>query len=108
MIGQLPQFELLSDGSETPVFAWRLADDFSGGWTLPQLSDRLRFYGWQVPAYPMPADIEDVEVMRIVVRNGLGMDLADKLISDLKASIADLDAGASAATSAKPRQSFHH
>ncbi len=108
VIGQLPQFELLSDGSETPVFAWRLADDFSGGWTLSQLSDRLRFYGWQVPAYPMPADIEDVEVMRIVVRNGLGMDLADKLISDLKASIADLDAGASAATSAKPRQSFHH
>lgn len=108
VIGQLPQFELLSDGSETPVFAWRLADDFSGGWTLPQLSDRLRFYGWQVPAYPMPADIEDVEVMRIVVRNGLGMDLADKLISDLKASIADLDAGASAANSAKPRQAFHH
>jgi glutamate decarboxylase len=109
VIAQMPQFQLLSDGSETPVFAWRLADDFSGGWTLPQLSDRLRYYGWQVPAYPMPADIEDVEVMRIVVRNGLGMDLADKLTADLKTAIADLDAVSSTgAGSVKPRQAFHH
>ena len=82
-IGAMPEFTLLSKGDETPVFAWRLADDFKGGWTLPQLSDALRYHGWQVPAYPMPASIEDVEVMRIVVRNGLSMDLADKLLSPL-------------------------
>ena len=108
-IGGMSQFELLSDGSDTPVFAWRLADDFDGVWTLPQLSDRLRWYGWQVPAYTMPADIENVEVMRIVVRNGLGMDLAHKLIADLKASIADLDAaGPLPANAPHPPTQFHH
>ncbi len=90
-IGAMPEFTLLSKGDETPVFAWRLADDFKGGWTLPQLSDALRYHGWQVPAYPMPASIEDVEVMRIVVRNGLSMDLADKLLTDIRTSVDELN-----------------
>lgn len=92
-IGEMPQFTLISDGSDTPVFAWRLSDDFTGEWTLHQLSQSLRYYGWQVPAYPMPASIEDVEVMRIVVRNGMGMDLAEKFLSELATTVAALDAG---------------
>mgnify|MGYP003585023160 CR=1 FL=1 len=108
-IGAMAEFELLSDGSDTPVFAWRLADNFDRGWTLPMLSDRLRYYGWQVPAYPMPAAITDVEVMRIVVRNGLGLDLADRLLADLRASVADLDAAnATPATMLPPRRAYHH
>ena len=92
-IGEMPQFTLISDGSDTPVFAWRLSDDFAGDWTLNQLSEGLRYYGWQVPAYPMPAAIENVEVMRIVVRNGMGMDLAEKLLADLDAAVKALDSG---------------
>ncbi len=93
-IGAMPEFELLSDGSETPVFAWRLADDFTGTWTLPELSNVMRYHGWQVPAYPMPEAITDVEVMRIVVRNGVGMDLASNLLEDLRTSIDELNRGA--------------
>lgn len=93
-LGAMDEFTLVSDGSDTPVFAWRLADDFNGNWTLTQLSERLRYYGWQVPAYPMPESITDVEVMRIVVRMGLSMDLAEKLLADVRTSIADLNAGA--------------
>ncbi len=89
----MPEFTLLSKGDETPVFAWRLVDGFDGGWTLPQLSDALRHHGWQVPAYPMPASIEDQEVMRIVVRNGLSMDLAEKLLADIRSTVDDLNAG---------------
>jgi len=27
-------------------------------------------FGWQVPAYPLPPDMEAVTIMRVVVRNG--------------------------------------
>ena len=104
-IGAMPQFTLVSDGSDTPVFAWRLADDFSGGWTLTHLSELLRYHGWQVPAYPMPASIENVEVMRIVVRNGMGMDLADKLIDNISQAVAALDAEA---VKLKGKRSYSH
>lgn len=106
-IGAMPQFELVSDGSDIPVFAWRLADDFSGEWTMTHLSEALRYYGWQVPAYPMPASIEDIEVMRIVVRVGLGMDLADKFLVDLESAIKDLD-GIAGKVSTRGAKSYKH
>lgn len=93
-IAKMPEFELMSNGSDIPVFAWRLADGFAGGWTLSQLSDQLRYHGWQVPAYPMPESITDLEVMRIVVRNGLTMDLSGKLLTDIRAAVKELNAGA--------------
>ena len=52
-------------------------------WELYDLSDRLRESGWLVPAYPMPDDLADVTVQRIVVRNGLCLDLADRLLDDI-------------------------
>jgi len=90
-IAAMPQFTLISDGSDIPVFAWRLADDFKGSWDLDHLSAVLRYYGWQVPSYPMPASIEDVKVMRVVVRNGMGMDLAGKLLVDLNSAVQTLE-----------------
>ncbi|MDQ1305410.1 MAG: glutamate decarboxylase [Actinomycetota bacterium] len=104
-IGEMAEFTLLSDGSDIPVFAWRLADDFTGEWTLPTLSDRLHYYGWQVPAYPMPAAITNVEVMRIVVRAGMSEDLADKLLADLRTCIAELNQDA---PKARAKSAFHH
>ena len=40
--------------------------------------------GWQVPAYTFPEDMTDTAVMRIVIRNGFSMDLANLLLSDLR------------------------
>lgn len=58
------------------------------GSTLPynlfDLSDKLRTRGWQVPAFTLPANCEDVAVMRIMVRQGLSMDLAELFIEDYK------------------------
>lgn len=47
--------------------------------------------GWMVPAYTMPKDIEDMVVMRIVVRQGMSRDMADMLIGDIKDSVAELE-----------------
>ena len=82
-IAQMGPFELLTDGSDLPVFAFRVSDA-SAGFTVFDLSERLRSRGWLVPAYTFPANLQDVAVLRIVVRNGFTRDLADVLISDLQ------------------------
>lgn len=90
-IGAMPAFELWNDGSDIPVFAWRLRAGHTDNWNLYHLSDRLRSRGWLVPAYPMPADLQEVTVQRIVVRNGLSMDLAESFLEDLRAQVTWLD-----------------
>ena len=78
-IAQLGPFELLTDGSDLPVFAFRVSDK-QAGFTVFDLSERLRSRGWLVPAYTFPANLQDVAVLRIVVRNGFSKDLADVLL----------------------------
>ena len=77
-------FELLSDGSDMPVFDVDAEGRTHGQVGSPDVSNRLREHGWQVPAYPMPADIEDMTVLRVVVRERFSMDLSDKLLADLR------------------------
>jgi len=84
-------FTLVSDGSDIPVFAWRLAEGHTDKWNLFHLSDRLRARGWLVPAYPMPDDLSDRIVQRIVVRNGLSLDLASRLLTAISEETAYLD-----------------
>ena len=33
-------------------------------WSVYDVSERLRVFGWIVPAYPMPTGMEDVHVLR--------------------------------------------
>ncbi len=87
-IAQLGPFELLSDGSATPVFAFSVKEGTP--FTVFDVSDRLRAKGWQVPAYTMPDDATDVAVLRIVVREGFSFDLADDLLADLTDTVAYL------------------
>jgi glutamate decarboxylase len=89
-ISKLGPFELLSDGSDLPVFAFKVKDDFKG-FTVYDISDRLRMRGWQVPAYTFPENLQDMAVLRIVIRNGLSMDLANLLLDDLKTQLVALE-----------------
>src|SRR5580693_7220989 len=73
-IAKMDQFELLSDGTELPVFAFKVRD--GAGFTVFDLSERLRGRGWQVPAYTLAEDMTDTAVCRIVVRNGFTRDMA--------------------------------
>lgn len=107
-IAKLDAFELWNDGSDIPVFAWRLKDGHTKNWTLYHLQDRLRMKGWLIPAYPMPADLEQITVQRIVVRNGLSMDLAIELLQAIETEVAYLDALESPMPIEKPQSAFHH
>jgi glutamate decarboxylase len=109
-IARMGPFELLSDGSELPVFAFKLRDP-AAGYTVFDLSDRLRQRGWLVPAYTFPEDMQDTAVLRIVVRNGFSMDLAELLLQDLRVQAAALAAHPHPHTPlvpGKPRESFAH
>ena len=91
-IGKMEAFELWNDGTDIPVFAWQLKPGHTDKWNLYHLSERLRLKGWLIPAYPMPDDISDLVVQRIVVRNGLSRNLAESLVLDIRDSVAYLDA----------------
>lgn len=90
-IEKLGPFEMIFSGDSQegiPALAWKLKDGTGiGGYTLYDLADRLRSRGWQVPAYSMPANREDLVIQRILVRHGVSRDLASLLIDDIKRSL---------------------
>ena len=92
-ICKLGPFELAFDGSSLkgiPAISWVIRDGADPGYSLFDLSDRLRVRGWQVAAYTMPPNIEDVVVMRVLVRHGFSRDMADMLLEDTQRSIEHL------------------
>jgi glutamate decarboxylase len=101
-------FEVLTDGADMPLVTWT-TDTRDRNWDLHDLSAKLRERGWQVPAYPMPAGIEDLTVMRVVFRNGVSIDLTRLLVDDIITSLRYLDALAAPMprTDGEPT-TFHH
>ena len=87
-IGKLKDFEVVSDGTAIPVLAFKVRD--SAPFTVFHISDQLRTAGWQVPAYTMPDNATDIAVLRIVVREGFGRDLAEMLLGDLQEAVRHL------------------
>lgn len=105
-IAGMGPFELLSDGSTVPVFAFRLHDRIQN-YTVYDVSTALRLHGWQVPAYTLPANLQDTAVLRVVVRNGFGHDLAQLFARDLS-TVTDGLAGAGQLPPRPQRSGFHH
>jgi glutamate decarboxylase len=91
-IAALGPFELITDGSQMPVFAVQCKAGTA--YTVFDVSDHLRRDGWQVPAYTMPEGAEDVAVLRFVIREGFTADLAGLLMESLQKSVAALESGA--------------
>ena len=93
-IGKMPCFMNYSKTLDNPLFIWMMKPEYDekANWTLFDLQDKLMQKGWMVPAYTMPKDIEDMVVMRIVVRQDMTRDMADMLIADIKDAVAELDA----------------
>ena len=80
-IARLGPFELLTTGRDIPVFAFKLKEPTN--YTVFDLSERLRDRGWILPAYTFPQNLEDLSVLRVVVKDGFSHDMANMLLDDL-------------------------
>ena len=87
-----PYFEVLSKTAYFPVVVFRFKDCWAQHppFTLTALAQALKGKGWMVPVYRLPANAEQIEVIRIVVRAHVSRAFADSLLTDLEAAVQQL------------------
>jgi glutamate decarboxylase len=108
-IAKMGPYQLISEGRDLPVFAFALKPDVEN-YSVFDVSDRLRQFGWLVPAYTFPANRRDLSVLRIVIRAGMTLEMADHLLQDIRhvtAFLESLDAPLPGPDEAK-RTAFSH
>jgi glutamate decarboxylase len=69
-----------------PVVAFRFSDEFKKefpGLKQENISNLLRAKQYIIPNYPLPPNKENIEILRVVVRESLSFDLLDRLITDI-------------------------
>lgn len=87
-INKMKIFDLVADGTDgIPALTWRLKSNAKVNFTLYDLADRLRTNGWLSPAYSMPANAQNVVVMRVLVKHGFSKDLADLYLADINRAL---------------------
>jgi glutamate decarboxylase len=97
-ISGMPHFEVLSKEIGIPLVAFRLRD--TSKYNEHLVSDRLRMYGWVVPAYSMPKGAEKYTMMRVTIREDFSMSMADQLLDTLRDTVAWLDQNIKASSKA--------
>lgn len=111
-IGELGPFEVICGGGRDvgiPALCWKIKDGVDPGFSLYDLADRLSGRGWQVPAYSLPADCEDVVIQRILVRHGVSRDLASLLLENMRDALAHFETRpVSNQLTEKEASGFHH
>ncbi|XP_002263081.1 glutamate decarboxylase [Vitis vinifera] len=90
------RFEIVSKDIGVPLVAFSLKD--TSNYTVFDISNNLRRYGWIIPAYTMPPDAEHIAVLRVVVREDFSRSLAERLLSDIEKVMREMDAVQSRAT----------
>ncbi len=108
-IAEMGPYWLLSEGRDLPVFAFALKPEVEN-YTVFDVSDRLRQRGWLVPAYTFPENREDLSVLRVVIRAGMNMEMADLLLDHLNEETEFLESLSSPlpGLATEKRQAFSH
>lgn len=86
-IDKIGPFEFISVGDPhlgIPALCFYITPGHNPGYNLYELSHQLRTRGWLVPAFSLPKPMENTVVMRIMVRQGFSMDMAELLMRDMK------------------------
>jgi len=89
-IEKLGPFEIIYNGDMKigiPALCWKIKEGTDPGFSLYDLADRLRARGWQVPAYTLPANMQEQAIQRIIVRHGVSADLAALLMEDMRQAL---------------------
>jgi len=104
-IAEMGPFDLISDGSDIPVFAFQANE--KANFSVFDMSDKLRERGWLLPAYTFPKNCEDVAVLRCVCKEGFTRDMADMLLRDMQNAV-NFFASRPSHTPKTEGKSFHH
>ncbi len=111
-IEKLGYFDIIYGGDMNagiPALCWKVKEGDQSGLSLYDLADRLRTRGWQVPAYSMPANRQDLVIQRILVRHGVSRDLGKLLMDDIKRAIEYFEKHpVQAPMTAAEASGFHH
>lgn len=90
MAGELEKtgiFEVINKEIPFPLVTVKLKNT---DYTVFQLSDKLREMGWIVPAYTLPANADDIAVLRMVIKENFGRDMVDSFLNDINNACANL------------------
>ncbi|WP_172388029.1 glutamate decarboxylase [Streptomyces sp. MNP-20] len=105
-VAAMGPFTLLYDGhGALPAVSWTLTDPAAAGFTLYDLTERLRMRGWQVPAYPLPPERQETVIQRVLIRHGISRDAIALLAKDIRTAVDHLTGGP---THAAAQPGFHH
>ncbi|MCB2298475.1 glutamate decarboxylase [Clostridium tagluense] len=108
-LSKIDLFEILYDGNGAiPAVCYKLKDEIASGFTLYDLSDRLRMHGWQIASYPLPSNRQNITVQRILIRHGVSRDMIFLLLRDLKKELESLKDKSVLNTCICNKVSFHH
>jgi len=79
-------FRILSKkgGEGLPLVAFSLQAEHGHLFDEFQLAHTLRERGWVIPAYNLPPSVENMKLMRVVVREDFSRSRCDSLIQDIK------------------------
>jgi len=106
-IAKLDHIEMIYDGrGALPAVCYKLKDQDTAGFTLFDVSDRVRMRGWQIASYKLPAKRQETIVQRILIRRGVTRDMAGMLLKDIKQAIDHLTKNPVSHSTSGP--SFHH
>jgi glutamate decarboxylase len=105
-LAALGPIEMLYDGrGGLPAICYKLKDPARCGFSMYDLSERVRMRGWQIASYPLPANRQETVVQRILVRHGVTGDMASLLVDDIKRAIDHLHANPLANSTARATHS---
>ncbi len=91
-IEKMGPFEIIYNGDGGILaLCWKFKEGKKYNFSLYDFAFRLRANGWQVPAYSMPANRQDLVIQRILVRQGLTLDLAELLLADMRRALDHFD-----------------
>ncbi|MTI18952.1 glutamate decarboxylase [Rhodobacteraceae bacterium RKSG542] len=93
-IAKLGPFEFINTGDPKegiPAVCFKVKDGVTLPYSLYDLSAKLLERGWQVPAFKLPANVANIDVIRIMVRQGVSRDLAALLLEDMQRAIAHFE-----------------
>ncbi len=83
-IKNIGAFKLTHNDIKLPIVTFQ---SIESSINIYELSRRLREKGWIVPAYNLPKNADDIDILRIVIKENFSRDMADMLIEDIKKTI---------------------